>query len=258
MSDKNFYVLGDDNCKYEGMSKEQIIATIQEAISTGTVSDVDAGFITKIKETNKNKALQFWIGTQAEFNALDTKPQNTFCIFTDDINIDDINDTIAECRKETENTKKAIADCREDLSNDIKDTKSIVEDNRENKVLWADGISVGVGGTPVIVTNAVLANALVNYDLLSATVHCSTKYINYASILFHRVDLDVSATGGWGYFDGYVKSISSENTTAYDEFIISLGYNVSNGQIKLVGIVNDDTEGKGTGDFYIYNIKGIK
>ena len=53
MSERNYYVLCDDNCRFESMTKEQIIAAIAEA--TGhTPEDIDAAFITRIKEQNKN------------------------------------------------------------------------------------------------------------------------------------------------------------------------------------------------------------
>lgn len=69
MSERVYYVICADDCRFEGMSKEQIFAAIAEATGN-TPTDVDAAFITKIKETNKNNALSFWYGTEAEFNAL--------------------------------------------------------------------------------------------------------------------------------------------------------------------------------------------
>lgn len=64
-----YYVFCDNDCKYEGMSKEQIIAAIAEATGA-TPTDIDSAFITKIKEQNKNGTLSFWFGTESEFNAL--------------------------------------------------------------------------------------------------------------------------------------------------------------------------------------------
>lgn len=72
MADRKYFVLCDHNCKFEGMTKEQILTKIAEA--TGTVpSDIDDAFITKIKEQNRNVALHFWFGTEAEYNALVVK-----------------------------------------------------------------------------------------------------------------------------------------------------------------------------------------
>lgn len=69
MSDRKFYLICDDNCKFEGMTKEQIFAAITEATGV-TPSGGDDAFITKIKESKANKSLSFWLGTEAEFNAL--------------------------------------------------------------------------------------------------------------------------------------------------------------------------------------------
>lgn len=69
MSERNYYVLCDDNCRFPAMTAEQIVEAIAEA--TGNVPEhIDDAFITKIKESNKNAALTFWKGTEAEFNAL--------------------------------------------------------------------------------------------------------------------------------------------------------------------------------------------
>lgn len=64
-----YYVFCDNDCKYEGMTKEQIIAAIAEATGN-TPTDIDSAFISKIKESNNNSSLSFWFGTESEFNAL--------------------------------------------------------------------------------------------------------------------------------------------------------------------------------------------
>lgn len=99
MSDsRKYYVYCEDKCMFEGMTKEQIYAAIEQAISTGEISDVDTGFVTKIKEQNKGIALSFWIGTQAEYNAITEKVNNCFYIITDDTTSTDINKDIEEIK----------------------------------------------------------------------------------------------------------------------------------------------------------------
>lgn len=73
-----------DNCKFETMTKEQIINAIYEAVTTGEIKNIDAGFITKVKEQNKGNSLVFWLGTTAEYNAIETKDPNCFYIKTDE------------------------------------------------------------------------------------------------------------------------------------------------------------------------------
>ena len=68
-----FYVFCDDNCRYEGMTKEQIIAAIAEATGSAPTA-IDDAFITKLKEIRAGDTAQLWIGTEADFNALDPQP----------------------------------------------------------------------------------------------------------------------------------------------------------------------------------------
>lgn len=92
--ERKYYVMCEDKCLFEGMTKEQILDAIAQATGN-TVPDVDGAFITKIKEVNKGEPLQFWVGTQAEYNTQSkTLADNVFCIITDDTTADDINDAI--------------------------------------------------------------------------------------------------------------------------------------------------------------------
>ena len=73
MSEKQYFVLCSDDCKYPAMTAEQIIAAIAEA--TGSVpTGIDDAFITKLKEIRAGNTAQLWIGTEADFNALSPKP----------------------------------------------------------------------------------------------------------------------------------------------------------------------------------------
>lgn len=102
--ERKYYVICGDNCKFESMTKEQIIAAIVEA--TGNVpGDIDEAFITHIKETNAEENLYFWVGTQAEWNALDPKPENTYPIITNDSSLAD---AIAAHNESTEAHQEAI------------------------------------------------------------------------------------------------------------------------------------------------------
>lgn len=91
-----YYVIGEGNNFYEGMTKEQILAAITQAIETHTITDVDTGFVTTIKEKNKNSPLALWVGTEAEYNAIQEKDQNTLYIKTDDSTLEAIGEQFAE------------------------------------------------------------------------------------------------------------------------------------------------------------------
>lgn len=69
MATPKVYAICDANCRWETMTKEQIIAAIAEATGV-TVTNVDEAFITMLKEQNNGESVRFWVGTQAEYNTL--------------------------------------------------------------------------------------------------------------------------------------------------------------------------------------------
>lgn len=90
MSERKFYCLCESNCRYETMTKEQILAAIAQAAQGGLTFDPDAGIITKVKEGNAGGYITFWVGTQAQYNALANKDANCFYLITDSTQTKDI------------------------------------------------------------------------------------------------------------------------------------------------------------------------
>lgn len=93
-----YNVFNGDDCAFESMTKEQIYELIANSIAKGELAGVDAEnpFITRIKEQNKGVPLTFWVGTQAEFNAIETKANNCFYIITDSTAQQDIENALEE------------------------------------------------------------------------------------------------------------------------------------------------------------------
>lgn len=83
MSEKKYYCYCDSNCKYETMTKEQILAAIAQAAAGGLVFDTEAAIISKVKEKNAGGFVTFWVGKQAEYNALPSIDPNCVYIITD-------------------------------------------------------------------------------------------------------------------------------------------------------------------------------
>lgn len=84
MSTPKVYVLCDQNCRWEGMTKEQILAAIAQAVESHEITDVDTGFVTTIKTIN-GVGLKFFIGTQAAWAELSADEKDgVFAIFSDD------------------------------------------------------------------------------------------------------------------------------------------------------------------------------
>lgn len=88
------YVICDQNCKFEGMTKEQILTAIVNAVSSGEIGDVNTGFVQTIKTIN-GKALKFFVGEQHEYDALsEGDKQDLFAIITNDTTKDSLLDSV--------------------------------------------------------------------------------------------------------------------------------------------------------------------
>lgn len=90
-----YNVVRGDGVFFEGMTKEQIITAIAEATGV-TVEDIDSAFITKLKEINKGNTIQIWMGTNAEYNAIENKLDDVLYIVTDDTFVSDTNTSIED------------------------------------------------------------------------------------------------------------------------------------------------------------------
>lgn len=86
--ERKYYVFCDDNCKFETMTKTQILQAISKAVNIGVVDDVQA--TNGIIEKNKGKLIQLWVGTQSEYNNIAKKESNVLYIISDDTSKDDL------------------------------------------------------------------------------------------------------------------------------------------------------------------------
>lgn len=65
------------NCKFPVYTKEQVLSILQQMIDGGSLAGVDPSqspIVALLREENKNSALSFWVGSEAEYNALDPAP----------------------------------------------------------------------------------------------------------------------------------------------------------------------------------------
>lgn len=113
MSDeKKYYCFCGSNCKYETMTKEQILAAIAQAVEGGAVVNPNAGFITKVKETNGGGYVTFWVGRQSQYNAIEKKDPSCLYIITDDTSAEDLDRTITELNKKLDTATKTAETTR--------------------------------------------------------------------------------------------------------------------------------------------------
>ena len=86
-------VRGTSDSLFEGMTKEQIITAIEQATG-GIVGNLDDGYITIWKEQNAGIGVKLWVGTTAQYNALEEVLPNILYIRTDDSTVEDMLDAI--------------------------------------------------------------------------------------------------------------------------------------------------------------------
>lgn len=109
MDSGKYYVLSAGNNLYESMTKEQILSAIAQAVEGHTISDVDTGFVEKIKEQNAKSNLKFWVGTTAQYNALPEKESGCYYILTDDTTFDDMESAVNEMQASVNEMQATIA-----------------------------------------------------------------------------------------------------------------------------------------------------
>lgn len=137
MSERKYYCYCDSNCKFETMTKEQILAAIANAISTGSVGDCDTGFVTKIKETNSGSYVTFWVGTQAQYNAIATKEQNCMYIITDDTQGADIAKALAAATQAANEAAAIVGEAKNiDISSRITLTAQSIPSSITQMQIW--------------------------------------------------------------------------------------------------------------------------
>lgn len=116
------FILDKNSNAFEGMTKEQILSAITQAVKDGTISDVDSGFVTKIQEKNGKEPLQFWVGSMAEFQGL-PKTENTLYLLSDDPTIDDLTATVDEYKQQFDqlqsDVNQSIANLQKVLNDSI-------------------------------------------------------------------------------------------------------------------------------------------
>lgn len=149
MSERRYYVLREDNCRFESMTKEQIIAAIAEATGT-TPTGLDEAFITMLKEQNASKAMKLWVGTSAQYNALSSKESDVLYIIGAQDGVFAVDTTVKIPTKtsELENDAGFIADANiptktSDLVNDSGfATESYVNDKARIPLIELSGETI--------------------------------------------------------------------------------------------------------------------
>lgn len=172
----NYYVRGDSKSLFESMTKEEILTAITQAIQTGQIAQLDTGFITRLKEINKGKALQFWVGTTAEFNALEQQEENVLYIKTDDTSAPDISAALQSIENVLGDQSAQLGEHEEqlnDISGKYVKTRAAyvfgeIAAGESDEVSFglADSVYTAADGNPAVIVSTILGNNdTYNHDL---------------------------------------------------------------------------------------------
>ena len=110
-----YNVVRTDGVFFEGMTREQIYELVHG--TTGKIPEgIDEAFITKLKEANKGDVVRMWVGTNAEYNALEAKLDDVLYIITDDTFYEDLEEEMRTTRNGIEtNMEQAINDALQEV-----------------------------------------------------------------------------------------------------------------------------------------------
>lgn len=89
MSDFKVYGFCNANCKWEVPTTEQLYSILQQLMESGSLAGCDPALspvVKLIQEQHGGKQLSLWMGTEAEFNALDPQPVASLVMLRTDAN----------------------------------------------------------------------------------------------------------------------------------------------------------------------------
>ena len=175
-----YYVFDDGKNKFEGMTREQITAAIAEA--TGVTPSGLEAFVTQIKEQNAQTGVKLWVGTQNEYNAIQSPDANTLYIVTDPT--------------ETSELQSQVDGLETDVDGLITDVSALnARANREGAVIWSYSDGVTTGGT--LETYAAFTTAINYYKLISVSIEFDDESYEVLCVLKNPL-----TTAGYLVFDG--------------------------------------------------------
>ena len=130
------YVLDEKGNRVEGLSKEEMLAVLQQAIDDGSLAGIekDSAFVSKLKCCVGGETFQVAFVTQAKYNELFKNNQltdNTFYFITDDPTEENIEANIETLAKEIDATNEIIGNIIEGkkVGNFIIPVKKIIGTN---------------------------------------------------------------------------------------------------------------------------------
>lgn len=200
MSEIKAYGFCENDCRREVYTKEQTVALLQAAIDNGSLASCTGNvIISEVQEINKNVGLKFWLGTQAEYNAIENYSADVHYIITDDTTLESLNNAVAALQADESVTTTKLA------------TGSVTTEKLANGAVTAEKIAAGAIPPGVSYSKIVL-------DTVTFT-DGNGKSIKVTPTLYRYATEDSDGGLVVIYFDvGSVPSGFDKSTVTNDEF----------------------------------------
>lgn len=212
----------------EGMTREEVITAIEQIVRTGEVEDLDTGFVTTLKEIHNGIGFRIWLGTTAEYNALDHIESNVMYIKTDDNSAAQV--AIAVALASSVNVKTYEA------------TKALSEIFAENNgfTVYKVGSISGTSIYPVTVTSETDA-ATVLMVKSNGTGFFLFEYGGVIYVAHANTVSDVVTVSSWeqvaGADSGWIDLPLNSDVASYDSATTKPKYRKIGKQVFLKGVV---------------------
>lgn len=146
MAEDTVYALDSGGNRIATFSAEQILEAINAAITTGEIPSELTAFIDAIKEQNKGESLKFWLGTQAEFLALENTEENIIYFINDSTNLKELSDALDQLKDQLQSGDFVVKKAEEadDATNatDADNVKTKINGKAISSIFESDGITV--------------------------------------------------------------------------------------------------------------------
>jgi hypothetical protein len=200
MSEMKYYCFCSSNCRYETMTKEQILAAIAQAAETGMVYDPDAAMVSKVKESNAGGSVSFWVGTMAQYNAIENKDANCMYIITDDTYKADIEAAVSNAANNA-SAAQAEASSASSAASEARTTAAAAQTAANNAKTTASSAAQAAATAQATANSAAsAANAALPKAGGAMTGYITTKGIKLTSGVDYGSSLPAGGTAGRLFF----------------------------------------------------------
>lgn len=218
------YALDAGGNKIATLTTAQILEAIAEAIETGQVPSELKAFIDAIQEQNKGNSLKFWLGTQAEFLALESTSDDIIYFINDSTNLRDLSNALAQLEEKLESGDFVVEKANNATNADT--AKQAIE-FAGRWIYNGTGLSIDVNGeTAVYDWSENLSLKEGYYYIAKFKYKTANNFVKYGAAGGFANGIERSASGGDNFvavdFNMYGIKVSCDTKYSNNKYILEL------------------------------------